>query len=187
MVNNGGMEPTAEQKPTLGKREGRSPRDMAMSLLILLIPIALLLTFYRVVLGGDEPVRVDPTSAIQQARSAAVFPVAEPAGLGDDWIVTAATFRRAEDGATLRLGYLDPDDDSVLLVQSSVSADTLVPTELGKEGRRTGTFRDDAQSWLRYEGRPGEVSLVLVQQGRTIIVVGKTAAKNVEELAGALF
>jgi hypothetical protein len=160
---------------------------MAMSLLILLIPIALLLTFYRVVLGGDEPVRVDPSSAIQQARSAAAFPVAEPAGLGDDWIVTAATFQRAEDGATLRLGYLDPDDDSVLLVQSSVSADTLVPAELGKEGRRTGTFRDEAQSWLRYEGRPGEVSLVLVEQGRTIIVVGRTAAENIEELAAALF
>ena len=187
MVNNGGMEPTAEQKPTLGKREGRSPRDMAMSLLILLIPIALLLVFYRVVLGGDDPVKVDPSSAIQEARAAAVFPVAEPTGLSDDWVVTAATFRRAEDGATLRLGYVDPDDDSVLLVQSSVSADTLVPTELGKEGKRTGTFRDEAQSWLRYEGRTGEVSLVLVEQGRTIIVVGRTDAKNVEELAAALF
>ena len=182
-----GMEPTAEQKPTLGKREGRSPRDMAMSLSILLVPIALLLVFYRVVLGGDDPVKVDPSSAVQEARSAAIFPVAVPAGLGDDWVVTAASFRRAEDGATLRLGYVDPDDDSVLLVQSSVSADTLVPTELGTEGRRTGTFRDDAQSWLRYEGRPGEVSLVLVQQGRTIIVVGRTAEKNVEELAAALF
>ena len=82
--------------------------------------------------------------------------------------------------------HLD-DEDSVLLVQSNVPADILVPTELGKEGRRTGTFRDDAQSWLRYEGRPGEVSLVLVQEGRAIIVVGKTAAKNVEELAAALF
>jgi hypothetical protein len=160
---------------------------MAMSLLILLIPIALVLTFYRLVLGGDDPVKVDPASAIQAARSAAVFPVVEPSGLGDDWVVTAATFRQAEDGATLRLGYIDPDDDSVLLVQSSVSADTLVPTELGKDGRRTGTFRDEAQSWLRYEGRPGEVSLVLVQPGRTIIVVGRTAAENVEELAAALF
>jgi len=187
MVNNGGMEPTAEQKPTLGKREGRSPRDMAMSLLVLLIPIALLLTFYRVVLSGDKPVEVDPSTALQEARAAAVFPVVEPAGLGDDWTVTAATFRRVEGGATLRLGYLDPDDDSVLLVESSVPADTLVPTELGKDGRRTGTFRDEAQSWLRYEGRPGEISLVLIEQGRTIIVVGKTAPKNVEQLAASLF
>jgi hypothetical protein len=181
------MEPTAEQQPKLGKREGRSPRDMAMSLLVLLIPIALLLVFYRVVLGGDDPVKVDPSSAIQEAQQAAIFPVAVPAGLGDDWVVTAATFRRAADGATLRLGYVDPDDDSVLLVQSSVSADTLVPAELGKEGKRTGTFRDDAQSWLRYEGRPGEVSLVLVQQGRTIIVIGRTQEKNVEQLAASLF
>ena len=36
-----GMEPTAEQQPKLGKREGRSPRDMAMSLLVLLIPVFL--------------------------------------------------------------------------------------------------------------------------------------------------
>src|SRR3954466_6413249 len=70
MVDNGVVEPdapAAAPPPALGKREGRSPRDMALSLFVLLVPIALLLTFYRVVLSGDAPVNVDPTATFQEA------------------------------------------------------------------------------------------------------------------------
>src|SRR5215212_11607591 len=86
MVNNGEVEPdapAAATTPSLGKREGRSPRDMALSLAVLLVPIALLLVFYRVVLSGDAPVNVDPAPAFQEARAAAAFTVLEPQGLGD--------------------------------------------------------------------------------------------------------
>jgi hypothetical protein len=190
MVNNGVVEPdapAADQRPiTLGKREGRSPRDMAMSLAILLIPIALLLTFYRVVLDGDEPIQVDPASTVQEARSAAVFPVVMPTGLGDDWRVTTATFRRAEDGATLRLGYVDPDDDPVLLVESSVPAETLLPAELTKDAEVRGMFRAPNGVWRRYDARPGEAALVLAGAGRTIVVVGRSEWANLEALAGSL-
>jgi hypothetical protein len=190
MVNNGVVEPdapAAEQRPiTLGKREGRSPRDMAMSLAILLIPIALLLTFYRVVLDGDEPIRVDPASAVQEARSAAVFPVVMPTGLGDDWRVTTATFRRADDGATLRLGYVDPDDDPVLLVESSVPAETLLPAELTKDAEVRGMFRAPNGVWRRYDARPGEAALVLAGGDRTIVVVGRSEWANLEALASSL-
>src|SRR5262245_44569191 len=100
---------------------------MVLSLAVLLVPIALLLIFYRVVLSGDAPVTVDPTATIQEAQQAAAFTVAVPAGLGDDWHTSTATFQRQTTGATLRLGYVDPDKDPVQLVESSVPPATLLP------------------------------------------------------------
>ncbi|MEV6298180.1 DUF4245 domain-containing protein [Actinoplanes sp. NPDC051861] len=176
--------PADPETPRLAEREGRRPRDMVMSLLVLIVPIALLMTFYRVVLDGDEPISVDAAPAIQQASKE--FPVAQPAGLGDDWHIASATFRRETGGATLRIGYVDRDDDPVLLVQSTVEAATLVPAEVGKEGKRSGTFRDDVRTWMVYDGRPGEIALISTEQKRTIIILGRTDQENLEQLAAAL-
>ena len=204
MVNNGVVEPDAPQPAataadptapgasatpapvTLTKQQGRSPRDMAMSLLVLLVPIALLLAFYRLVLGGDSPIAVDPQPALQQARAAAVFPVLVPTGLGDDWHVTSASWRSEPEGGTLRLGYVAPDDDSALLVQSSVAPEQLLPEQLGEQAEPRGTFRDGERAWRAYDARPGEIGLVLTEQGRTVILLGTTDEENLEELAASL-
>jgi hypothetical protein len=179
--------PPAEEPPIrLGKREGRSPRDMVLSLAVLLVPIALLLTFYRVVLDGDEPIQVDPAPAIQEARQADLFPVAVPDGLGDGWRVSTATFRRQPEGGTLRIGYVDPDDDPVQLVQSSVAPETLLPVELTEDAEVVGTFRADTGVWRRYDTRPGESALVLAEPGRTIVVIGATDRENLDTLASSL-
>ncbi|WIM95897.1 DUF4245 domain-containing protein [Actinoplanes oblitus] len=182
------MEPaateTAPAQPRLTKREGRSPRDMALSLLVLIVPIALLLVFYRVVLSGDEPLTVDPGSSIEVASKE--FTVLKPTGLGDDWRVSAATFKRESGGATLRIGYVDPADDPVQLVESTVPADTLVPAEVGREGKRTGAFRTDAHAWMVYSGRPGETALILTEGDRTVLIVGKSSEANLEKLAASL-
>ncbi|MEV6487342.1 DUF4245 domain-containing protein [Actinoplanes sp. NPDC051633] len=176
----------AAEPARLGKRAGRSPRDMAMSLIVLLVPIALLLAFYRVVLSGEAPVTVDAAPAIQQAQSAGAFPVAVPEGLSDDWHVTSANFKRAPEGASLRLGYVAPDDDAVLLIESSVPAAQLLPAELGKEAKPRGTFRDGEAAWRSYLARPGETALVLTDQTRTIIVLGNSDEKNLQALAAAV-
>jgi hypothetical protein len=159
---------------------------MVMSLAVLLVPIALLLVFYRVVLSGDAPVTVDPGSAISEARQAAAFAVVEPHELGDDWHVSSATFSRQSGGITLRLGYVDPDKDPVQLVQSSVPADSLLPGELGSSAKALGNFRTTAGVWRVYDGRPGEQALVLADQPRTIVIVGRTDLKNLEALASSL-
>ena len=170
----------------LGPREGRSPRDMALSLAILLVPIALLLVFYRVVLSGDAPVTIDAAPTIQEARAAGAFPVAVPEGLSDDWHVTSASFKKAPEGATLRLGYVAPDDDAALLIESNVPAAQLLPAELSKEAKPRGTFRDGEVAWRTYLSRPGETALVLTDQSRTIIVLGNTDEKNLQALAAAV-
>ena len=187
MVNNGRVEPADPVVPaTVGKRGERTPRDMALSLAVLLIPIALLLVFYRVVLGGDSPVTVDPKPVLQEARQAALFPVTVPVDLGKGWQVSSATFRRQPEGATLRLGYVDPDNDPIQLVESNVAPETLLPTELGTSAKPSGTFRAAERAWRRYDARPGEQALVLAEPNRTIVVVGKTDAKNLEKLASSL-
>ncbi|MGW4941412.1 DUF4245 domain-containing protein [Actinoplanes sp. NPDC004185] len=180
--------PEAAADPvTVGKRGGRSPRDMALSLAVLLVPIVLLLLFYRVVLDGDKPVSIENAeSTIQQARSAAVFPVAVPQGLGDDWHTVSATFKRDTDGATLRLGYVDPDDDPLLLVESSVPTEKLLPVELGANPKGVSTYSDGARTWQRYEARKGENALLLLEKGRTIIVVGQAESKSLERFASSL-
>src|SRR4051812_46327274 len=59
-----------EETPRLARGEGRSPRDMFMSLAVLLVPIALLLILYRTLLSGDAPITVDPNPTIQEAQQA---------------------------------------------------------------------------------------------------------------------
>jgi hypothetical protein len=202
MVNNGEVEPdakppadpvatgaptaTAAAPVTLGKREGRSPRDMILSLLVLLVPIVLVLTFYRVVLGGEDPITADPEPTLRQARAAAVFPVLVPTGLGDDWHLINASWRSAADGATLRFGYVAPDDDAALLIESSVPPEELLPAELGDETEPRGTFRDGGRAWRGYAARAGETALVNTEQGRTVVIVGNTDMENLRALAGSL-
>ncbi|MEV0897630.1 DUF4245 domain-containing protein [Actinoplanes sp. NPDC049802] len=183
------MEPTpAEPQPSprLAAREGRSPRDMLLSLLVLLVPIALLLTFYRVVLDGDEPISIDPTSAIQQAERE--FPVAQPRGLDeDDWHVSSAVFRRADGGATLRIGYVGPAGKAMQLIQSTVASATLIPAEVGDSGTRVGAYRTDARVWMQYTGRPGETALISAEPDRTIVIIGDGGdTENLQKLASAL-
>jgi hypothetical protein len=159
---------------------------MAMSLAVLLIPIALLLTFYRVVLSGDAPVTIDPAPAIQEARQANAFTVVVPQGLSEDWHTSSATFTRRPEGATLRIGYVDPDDDPVQLVQSSLPAATLLPAELTRDAKQLGPFRAPNGVWRLYDARPGEKALVLSDGVRTIIVVGRTDERNLQTLAASL-
>jgi hypothetical protein len=159
---------------------------MVMSLLVLLIPIALLLGFYRLFLGGDEPIVVDARPAIEEAQSAKLFPVAVPTGLATDWRVSNATFRRAATGATLRIGYVDPAGDPVLMVQSSVPPETLVPAELGAGAQAGSATVIGDRTWRRYAGRPGELALVLVEKDRSIIIVGAAGADQLQTLAASL-
>jgi hypothetical protein len=57
---------------------------------------------------------------------------------------------------------------------------------LGSEPKATSTFRDGARTWQRYDARPGEEALVLLEKDRTVIVVGTTDAENLEDFAASL-
>ncbi|MGC5029884.1 DUF4245 family protein [Micromonospora sp. DT229] len=170
-----------------GKRAStRSPRDMAISLLVLLIPIALLLAFYRGFLGGDQPTPIDPVPAFEQARSAGEFPVSVPSGLSKEWQPIRASYRAVEGGSTLRVGYVTPEGRGIQLVQSNVPPEHLLPTELTDAGRPQGQMDLGAGTWQRYTARGNEQALVLLQPDRTVIVVGDARDNELREMAGAV-
>ncbi|MDG4802903.1 DUF4245 family protein [Micromonospora sp. WMMD980] len=167
-------------------RSERSPKDMVLSLLILLVPIALLIAFYRGFLGGDSPVTVDPAPALEQARSANAFPVATPTGLGDDWRTVNARFRTEADGATLRIGYVTPEGRGAQLVESNVAAEKLLPAELSDGQPQGPADLPDGLSWQRYTARGNEQALVLLEPNRTVIVVGDARESELRRLATSL-
>ncbi|MER5333127.1 DUF4245 domain-containing protein [Micromonospora sp. NPDC002717] len=168
------------------RKSERSPKDMALSLLVLLIPIALLLAFYRGFLGGDQPVTVDPAPAVESARAANAFPVSEPVELGDGWRTVNATFQNVEGGATLRLGYLTPEGRGAQLVQSNVPPERLLPAELTAEGQPQGQTDLGGRTWQRYTARANEQAMVLLEPNRTVIVVGDARDNELRHLAGTI-
>ncbi|MET8370308.1 DUF4245 family protein [Micromonospora sp. DT68] len=180
-----GGRPTPPPRATAAKSE-RSPKDMAISLLVLLIPIALLLAFYRGFLGGDQATEIDPAPAIEQAQSANSFPVSQPQGLGSDWRTVSARYQTVEGGANLRLGYLTPEGRGVQLLQSSLPAEQLLPAELTAESQPQGQTELAGRTWQRYTARGNQQALVLLEPTRTVLIVGDARDNELRELAGAL-
>ncbi|MEV0805080.1 DUF4245 family protein [Micromonospora sp. NPDC050200] len=180
--------PTAGGRPARREkaRSERSPKDMALSLLVLLVPIALLLAFYRGFLGGEQPTVIDAAPAYEQARSANAFPVSEPARLSSGWRTVSASYRTVEGGANLRVGYLTPEGRGVQLVQSNVPPEKLLPAELTAEGQPQGPTDLGGRSWQQYTGRGNDQALVLLEPNRTILVVGDAGDNELRQLAGSL-
>ncbi|MET7666633.1 DUF4245 domain-containing protein [Micromonospora luteifusca] len=180
-----GNDPTPPPPVKAAKSE-RSPKDMAISLLVLLIPIALLLAFYRGFLGGDQATTVDPAPAIEQARAANTFPVSQPQGLGSGWSTVSARYQTVEGGANLRIGYLTPEGRGVQLLQSSVPAERLLPAELTDQGQPQGPTELAGRTWQLYTARGNQQALVLLEPTRTVIVIGDARDNELRELAGAV-
>jgi hypothetical protein len=140
---------------------------MALSLLVLLVPIFVLLAAYRFV-GGESPVVVDPSSAYADARAANAFPVAEvPPPKG--WQVASAAFRR-NGGGVLRIGLRGPDGAAVQVIEGGADVG-FVPSELG-DARPEGVAGIGGRNWVRHVTARGERALVLSQPDRTVIVLG---------------
>src|SRR5262245_53115763 len=105
---------------------------MALSLLVLLVPIFVLLTAYRC-LGGESPTVANPSSAYDTARAAKLFPVSEPTGLPKGWQSVSSAFQRGDAGAVLRVGFRSPGGGTAQLIESNVNAEALVHGELGQD------------------------------------------------------
>src|SRR5690606_25853315 len=166
----------------------RGPRDLVLSLLVLLIPTVLLVGAYQIVAGRTEPVPVDQSQEIDAARRAG-FDVAEPTGLGAEWVPVSAVFRQVEGGATLRLGYLTPAGAPVQVVESTVAADQVLVQELSDGGTPpvpTGVVTVAGSAWERYPGRDGETALVRREPERILLVVGRADESELRQLATAL-
>jgi Protein of unknown function (DUF4245) len=167
------------------KRQSRTGRDMALSLIVLLIPLALIVGIFRL-RGGEDVVVVDPSAAIGQARASELFPVAAPEGLGSEWRPISANFSAENGTGVLRVGYLTPDDGTVQLLETNEDPQALLPREFGPDGEPTGTVDVDGTVWRSYRVRGGEQALVLTTSDRTIVVQGRASAQELRDLAAAV-
>ncbi len=165
---------------------GRSVRDMALSMLVLLLPIFGAIWLWQFLSSGNDATVVDPAPVLAEASTADRFPVAEPTGLASGWRATSATLDHGDGGLTIRIGYLTPDDDGVLLLQSDLSSEKLLPAELGAQARPDGTVAISGKDWQVYAARDGERALVLLEPRRTIVVIGRVPDRELRALAGAL-
>jgi hypothetical protein len=165
---------------------------MLLALACLLVPILAIGALLRAC-GSADPSVVDPASAIDNARSAAVFPLLAPEDLDDAWRPVQASFRRSDDGAigTLRLGYLTPSGGQLLLVESNEDGPTLLERELGDQVTPDGVLEIGNRSWARSIVRGNERSIVNVEEvepggARMIVIVGRAPIEELIALADAL-
>jgi len=168
------------------QRSERTPKDMAVSLLVLLVPIALLLLFYRFVLDGDEPVKVDPAPTVATARAANLFQISEPTGLDEGWTPVSAAWQQVDGGRALRIGYVSPGGGGVQVVQTNAPVDSFLPIELTADAQPQGNVDVGGTAWQIYTARPGERALVLLEPERTVFVLGSAAQDELRELAASL-
>jgi hypothetical protein len=159
---------------------------MAISLLVLLIPVFLIIVIYRGLHGGDEPVVIDPAPTVAEARAANAFPVAEPTGLAKGWRPISAIFTRGGNGPVLRIGYVTPNNNGAQVVESTGSADQLLASELTSRPQAEGVVDVAGQRWQHYLIRPGSQALVLLQPDHTFILVGSGTDAEMRDLAGSL-
>jgi hypothetical protein len=174
--------PESAQSPA---RSNRRIRDMAFSLIVLLIPIVIVVSLFRL-RGGEDVVVVDTAPAIAQARAANAFPVVAPAGLSKEWRPVSAAFQGPDGAAVLRLGYLTPSGGAVQIVESDQDAESLLPRELGAEIRPLGTEAVAGRDWQWYGARGNELALVVTDRDRTVIVVGQADRAELRRLAESL-
>jgi hypothetical protein len=175
-----GVQTDGEQE--IQPRPSRTGRDMVISLVVLLIPVALIVTIFRL-RGGEDTVTVDPSAAIAQARTADLFPVIAPVNLPPGWRSVSAVFQRQGKTGSLRVGYLSPSGDGVQLVESSEPLGPLLDRELGDRIQPAGP---DAGAWKRYSVRTGETAFVRVDGDRTVIVVGQASAAELAAFTASL-
>lgn len=159
---------TTEQTP-VPSSGGRSPKDMALSLAVLLVPVLLLVLGYRLFYGWDTAVTVDPTPAIESAGRASFAPL--PGMAPEGWQTVTATYA---DGV-LRIGYLDPDNDGARLVQTRKAADVLVKDEFDGKATADGEQVVGTVTWQRHRGPDGEQALVRTAGNTTTMLVGRDA------------
>ena len=175
------------EAPTLAapKRQSRTGRDMALSLIVLLIPLALIVGIFRL-RGGEDIVVIDPSAAIGEARASGLFAVAAPEGLGPDWRPISAGFSAANAIGTLRVGFITPHDGTMQLLETNEDPQVLVPRELGPDGQSTGPVDVGGVAWRSYQARGTEHALVLTTGDRTIVVQGQASDEELRELAAAV-
>jgi hypothetical protein len=168
-------------------RSGRSVKDMALSMAVLLVPLFLLLVGYRVFFAGDAPIPINAGETFATARHSAHFPILEPQDLPPGWTSIAAKYEPVADGSVLRVSYVTPGRTGVQLIESDRPVDKLLPDELGADAQPGNLKEIAGRQWREYPvAKGGGRALVLAEDGRTTILTGTGEDKDMRTFAAYL-
>ena len=164
-------------------RAFRRPRDMILSLAVLLVPIGLFFVAWNF-LTSDSQVRViDPSAAFQEASGSGLA-VVRPDGLGADWKPVSSAVSH-EGGVTVRVGYQTPDGNGIQLVETDADAETLLSQELPDGAQPSGTMSWEDRDWQMFETKGGN-AVVFSGENVTILVHGNTDTRTLESFISVL-
>ena len=157
------------------KRGRESAADMLRSLAVVLL-LVLALWFLAQPPDSDEAaIRVvDPTSDVQQLRSAAPG-VPVPQGLPPQWRPTSSTL----DPAGLRIGYVTPAGE---YAEYATSDRPEFLSEITGQGAETGSVDVAGVRWRLFTDSGDHETLVREVAGRTVIVGGLRESTTRDEL-----
>ncbi len=171
------------------------PRDMVISMAVLLVPIALIVWWFTVT-PDPRPEAVDVDATLTRAVAESPYPVLRAEGLGEGWLPVRVAWARQGDpwitnepatGNWWQVGYLSPEEVYVGVQQRDGAVGDFVSATT-REGRSLGGSVDVAgRSWELYESDDGRTrSLVHVADDVTSIVTADTDFTELETFAAAL-
>lgn len=152
---------------------------MVLSLGVLLVPILIIIGIGRFFYGDTTTATVDPSLALQGAARAGMRPI--PAATAPDgWKIVSAQFK---DGV-LRLGYLNPSDEGVQLVQGT--SKTLIADEIGGDAHPVSDVQAGGRTWRVWDARQAISALTRTDDQTTIVILGSAGQDDLAELAGSV-
>ncbi|HIW62579.1 MAG TPA: DUF4245 domain-containing protein [Candidatus Stackebrandtia excrementipullorum] len=172
-------------RPVASGRQDRRPRDMVLSLAVLLLPIGAFFLFWNF-LTSDQPVsEIDPSSAYMQAEGMGMT-VSPPSGLSEEWRPLSSAVNEEEGAVTLRVGYYTPSAGGMQFIASQSDPVDLLENELGTAPRPEGELTVGSLSWQTYVTVGGNSALVYSTESVTLIVHGDGPPDELVEFAEAL-
>lgn len=169
-------------------------RDMAISLAVIAVPIAVVLAIEPSKSGN--PVHVVDAASFQAtlgaARAAEPFTVVAPSGLPATWKLTSVNYNPAGSGpADWHMGYLTPSGAYAVLEQTSEPFAGYLSDQHSDASADVAVQIAGATPnvWQHYTGTtPGGLRTLLYAQNAkfTVIVAGSAPLAELEQLAAAL-
>lgn len=163
----------------------RRPKDMIISLAVLLVPIGLIFVGWRFLMSGQDVTPVDYSETVAEAQRAGLA-VIEPEGLSDAWVPISHSVEDGGGVTTLRIGYHTPEAAGLQLVESDADRDTVVDVALGSSAKPDGSREVGDQTWTVYRTDDGHTGYVAETEESTIAVVGDAGRAELDEFVAAL-
>jgi hypothetical protein len=168
------------------KRVIKTPRDMVLSLGVILLAIGVFMALTP--RRHYDAVRVvDYGSALRDARAVAPYHVRAPEGLSAQWRATSVRYDGDVEGAAQwHLGFVSPRDQYVGLEQTDGTARDFIYS-LSNRGLADGATLVNGVVWDRYLRESRDVrSLARTDGGVTVLVTGTASYEELTEFAAAL-